>query len=49
VRQYLETIEADQSLEPADLNTIARDYLGAENDTAAAMLRATLIGAVARV
>ena len=49
VRQYLEMIEADQSLEPADLNTIARDYLGAESDTAGAMLRATLIGAVARV
>lgn len=49
VRQYLQTIEADQSLTPADLNTIARDYLGANSDTAAAMMRATLIGAVARV
>lgn len=49
VKQYLETIEADQSLTPIDLNTIARDYLGAESDTDAAMLRATLIGAVARV
>jgi len=49
VRQYLETIEADQSLEPVELNTIARDYLGVSSDTAAAMMRATLIGAVARV
>jgi len=49
VRQYLEAAEADQSLTPVDLNTIARDYLGANSDTAAAMMRATLIGAVARV
>ena len=49
VRQYLETIEADQSLEPVELDTIAPNYLGATSKTAAAMMRATLIGAVARV
>ena len=48
VKQYLEAVEADRSLQPADLDTIARDYLGAESETAAAIMRATLVGAVAR-
>ena len=48
VQEYLNRIEADESIEPADLSTIASTYLGTKDDLYDAMLRATLIGAVAR-
>ena len=49
VLQYLETIEADPNLQPLDLDTIAQDFLGVDGALSAAMIRATLIGAVKRV
>ena len=48
VQEYLNRIEEDESIEPADLSTIASTYLGTKDDLYDAMLRATLIGAVAR-
>ena len=48
VKQYLNAVEADQAVQAIDLDTIAKDYLGAVEPLAAAMLRATLIGAVKR-
>lgn len=49
VRQYLEAVGADPQLEPADLATVAVTYLGATDPLYSAMLRACLIGAVARI
>lgn len=46
---YLETIEVDHGIEPIDLATVARDYLGTADRLYDEMLAATLIGAVARV
>lgn len=48
VQEYLDRIAADESIEPADLSTIASTYLDTKDDLYDAMLRATLIGAVTR-
>ena len=49
VKQYLETVAADSLLEPADLGAAAATYLNASDPLYSAMLRAWLIGAVARI
>jgi hypothetical protein len=48
VREYLEHL-AGASIEPVDLSTLASTYLGTSDPLYDAMLRKTLIGAVARV
>ncbi len=49
VKQYLEAVAADSLLEPADLGAAAATYLNASDPLYSAMLRAWLIGAVARI
>lgn len=49
VVEYLEQIERDESVKPVDLGRIATDYLGTSDALYDLMMRATLIGAVARV
>ncbi len=48
VREYLDRIASDDSIKPADLSKITTTYLDTKDDLYDAMLRATLIGAVAR-
>ena len=48
VLEYLKRIEADPSIVPGDIDTLATDYLGTKDPLSDAMLAATLIGAVAR-
>ena len=48
VLDYLHRIEADQSIVPGDIDTLATAYLGTTDPLSDAMLAATLIGAVAR-
>ena len=49
VVEYLEHIEQDCGIEPADLNRLASSYLGTREQLYDEMLAATLVGAVARV
>ena len=49
VRQYLERIESDPSITPANISSLATDLLGNNNELANAMLRATVLGAVWRI
>jgi len=49
IREYLTCLEADESITPYDLATVARDFLRTDDLLHAAMLRKTLIGAVKRV
>jgi predicted P-loop ATPase len=49
VLQYFKRIESDSSIEPIDLSSVSRDYLGTTDRLADAMLAATLRGAVWRV
>jgi predicted P-loop ATPase len=48
VLDYLHRIEADPSIVPGDIDTLATAYLGTTDPLSDAMLAATLIGAVAR-
>ncbi len=48
VVDYLHRIEADPSIAPGDIDTLATDYLGTTDSLYDAMLAATLIGAIAR-
>lgn len=48
VQEYLERIVNDDSITPADLNTIATTYFDTNDPLYDAMVRATLIGAVRR-
>ena len=48
VQEYLERIANDDSITPADLNTIATTYFDTKDPLYDAMVRATLIGAVRR-
>ena len=49
VVKYLEELEANKKVEAIDLNKIATNYLGTNEPLYDSMLKATLIGAVARV
>jgi predicted P-loop ATPase len=49
VVQYLEHIEQDDGIEPADFDALATTYLGTADPLYNKMLAATLVGAVARV
>lgn len=49
VREYLDRIAADPSIQPVDLDGLAAAHLDVEDDLSAAMLRCLLIGAVARI
>ena len=49
VRQYLERIESDPSITPANIGSLATDLLGNDNELANAMLRASVLGAVWRI
>ena len=49
VVEYLEHVEQDCGIEPADLNTLATTYLGTTDPLYDEMLAATLVGAVSRV
>jgi predicted P-loop ATPase len=49
VVQYLEHIEQDDGIEPADFNTLASTYFGTNDPLYDEMLAATLVAAVARV
>uniref|UniRef100_UPI0040484933 VapE domain-containing protein n=1 Tax=Cyanobium sp. TaxID=2164130 RepID=UPI0040484933 len=48
VVDYLHRIEADPSIAPGDIDTLATDYLGTTDSLYDAMVAATLIGAIAR-
>jgi predicted P-loop ATPase len=49
VREYLDRIAADDSIQPVDLDGLAATHIDVHDDLSAAMLRCLLIGAVARV
>ena len=48
VVDYLEQLEKDVSIDPINLETVATDYLGSEDELSNQMLKTCLIGAVAR-
>ena len=48
IKEYLHNLEVMGDVEPADLSSLATTYLGTADPLYDAMLRATLIGAVAR-
>lgn len=49
VRQYLQRVEADQTITPFDLDQVAPQFFRAESKLHTVMVRKWLIGAVARV
>lgn len=49
VREYLDRVADDPSIDAADLDAIAAKYLGVHDDLSAAMVRCLLVGAVARI
>ena len=49
VREYLERIESDDTIIPADLNTLARDYFKVEDPLQATFIVKALLAAVWRV
>jgi hypothetical protein len=49
VREYLDRVAANPSVQPVDLDRLAADHLDVHDDLSAAMLRCLLIGAVARI
>jgi len=49
VREYLDRIAADDSIQPVDLDGLAGAHLDVHDSLSAAMLRCLLIGAVARI
>jgi predicted P-loop ATPase len=49
IREYLDHLEHDSTVEPVDIDSLATTYLDTHDPLYDAMLAATLIGAVARV
>ena len=49
VVDYMEKVTNDRNIIPVDLNTLSTQYLGTNNDLFDSMLKAVLIGIVARV
>jgi predicted P-loop ATPase len=49
VREYLDRVAADPSVEPVELDRLGANHLDVHDDLSAAMLRCLLIGAVARI
>jgi predicted P-loop ATPase len=49
VREYLDRVTADPTIEALELDTLAARYIGVTDPLSAAMVRCLLIGAVARI
>ena len=47
--EYLENLEKNKNIEPADINKISTEYLGTDNPLYDQMMKVTLLGMVARV